>query len=71
MNLKYLLVSLALMAVPAMSSLKAECTDGDLEDDGSPARICLKERGDGRCNFNNDCCNGRECNSFGFCQDRS
>lgn len=41
------------------------------EEEEATSSLCVKERGDGRCNVNADCCSGRECNSFGFCQDRS
>ena len=71
MNLKYLILSMTLLTVPVVSSLIAACDDDELDYEESSEGVCMKERGDGRCNVNSDCCSGRECSSFGFCQNRT
>lgn len=69
MNFPSIFLSICLLAIPAISSLKAmRYEEESFITEQSDAGICTKERGDGRCNADSDCCDGRECNSFGFCQ---
>lgn len=35
---------------------------------GRGQTLCAHQRGDSRCNDNEDCCSGRKCNSFGYCE---
>lgn len=59
---KVLLYAIMMSAFPLV---QAEC-DGT---SGSAAEgTCNKERGDKKCNSSGDCCPGRQCNSFGFCE---
>ena len=64
----------ALLTVPVVTYvtfLYAACSDEEtfavhpLSNDSSN---CNWERGDSRCNSSEDCCPGRECDGFGFCQ---
>ncbi len=32
-----------------------------------PSQICKRERLNERCNLNQDCCEGNECDAFGYC----
>ena len=40
------------------------------EPEGGSETLCARQRGDSRCNEHEDCCGGRECDSFGYCTRR-
>lgn len=58
---------LALLSIPAVTTLYSACYGEDTFK-SRPSNVCNWERGDGRCNIDGDCCPGRECSAFGFCQ---
>ncbi len=53
------------MVVSGSALLYSEC-DGDSA--ANSEATCNKERGDKKCNGSGDCCAGRQCNSFGYCE---
>ncbi len=68
---KYFLVLVALMSIPVVTYIKSACAYEDLfrvRALSSYNGNCNWERGNGRCNTDSDCCPGRECNAFSFCQ---
>jgi hypothetical protein len=72
---KKMFVAVALLTVPGVSlvsSLYATCCDHEsFKRRGviaCPTRGCPWERGDGRCNKNQDCCPGRQCSAQNFCE---
>lgn len=54
----------ALPGVMYVGSAFAECPD---DRPGEDPYFCPRERMDKRCNMDDDCCSGKECDSFGFC----
>ena len=68
-----LFLVLALVAAPAtlyVTSLYSACCGDDQRNRSAacPMMNCSYERGDKRCNMSSDCCPGKQCNSFGYCE---
>lgn len=55
-----ILIGLFLALIPSVVSLHTL--------DARGATLCAHQRGDNRCNDHEDCCEGRKCNSFGYCE---
>ncbi len=67
MHIKKVIFSTLLWAlIPAAVSVNvvySQCPRGDT--------LCARQRGDSRCNDSDECCSGRQCNSFGYCELRT
>lgn len=62
-------LSLCMMTFLAFPFLQAACCgDQQRESSSCPHINCNWERTDRKCNDDSECCPGKECTSFGFCE---
>ncbi len=66
--IKKLSVIIALLSIPAVITLYAECYGEETFRARPINGVGNWERGDGRCNLDSDCGPGQECSAFGLCQ---
>lgn len=62
-NILYGMICLSFIAF-SVGFAEAQCAADD------ESSFCARERGDRHCNGPDDCCPGRTCNSFGYCERR-